>query len=392
MTERTHAYLRELRRYYAEHGLYPYTYIILPLALFGIYTVAFSAEGSHRGDVPWLGGDLNVWMAGVVIAGASTAVFLPSFWVPYRHRRGLLAVLSVWIIPTSFVLPTTVFLHIFSLAIAARLATTRQAVVATAVVTLVATANVFALWSWFRWPALSLWYVVPPAFAFIGWLSILDFARERMYARLKLAQAETDQLSAAQERERIARDLHDLLGHSLSLIAVKAELVERLGQRDLERTHKENRDVVRIARSALSEVRQAVDNYRAPRIKTELANADLALRSVSARLESDIAVLDLPASHEAALAYIIREAVTNVMRHAEASRCRVTLEQVDDTVHLRIHDDGRGARGLEGSGTRGMRERIAALGGRFERRDEHGTLVLVEVPLQPAIAVPGGSR
>lgn len=123
--ERTHAYLREVRRYYDEHGLYPFTYAVLPLALFAFYTAAFVAEGSHLGDVSWLERTTSAWGAGLVIAGVATVLFLPTFWARYPRRKALLAVLSAWIVPTSFVLPTAVMLHLLSLAVAARLATTR---------------------------------------------------------------------------------------------------------------------------------------------------------------------------------------------------------------------------------------------------------------------------
>src|SRR5262245_47604542 len=131
------------------------------------------------------------------------------------------------------------------------------------------------------------------------------------------------------ERERIARDMHDLLGHTLSVIVLKSELASKLADRDPKRAAAEIRDVETISRNALAEVRRAIHGYRGERLLDELASARKALAAAGVTLTEDIAACTLGADEERALALGLREAVTNVVRHAQASQCRICLNTVD---------------------------------------------------------------
>jgi two-component system sensor histidine kinase DesK len=202
----------------------------------------------------------------------------------------------------------------------------------------------------------------------------------RANKQLAMAQEEIEHLAKVAERERIARDLHDVLGHTLSLIILKSELASKLADRDPQRARDEIRDVERISREALSEVRQAVRGYRAG-LQQELDGATAMLRTASIELTSNFDAVPLAAGQEAILALALREAVTNLVRHAEASHCTIELRRSGDEICLTISDDGRGGGREDGAGISGMRERITALGGSVSRDGSHGTTLTVTLPV-----------
>ena len=192
----------------------------------------------------------------------------------------------------------------------------------------------------------------------------LHFARVRdMNRDLRLAREEVERLARVAERERIARDLHDVLGHTLTLITLKSALATRLAERDPARAAEEMRDVERASREALQEVRAAVAGRRDVGLAAELASARAMLTAAGIAVEHVATPVALSSSQEAALALAVREAVTNVVRHAGASRCRITLTGDGAARSLAIEDDGRGKRGPDGNGLTGMRDRVRALGG-----------------------------
>ena len=225
-----------------------------------------------------------------------------------------------------------------------------------------------------------------------GAANVFDAERERAQRRLRRADEEIERLAALAERERIARDLHDLLGHTLSLIVVKSELAARLAESEPARAGDEMRDVERIGREALSEVRTAVVGYRAKGLGGELdgARRALAAAGVEATVEADLPAL--PIAHESALALALRESVTNVVRHADARHATIRIGVEESRVVLEVADDGRGGSGPEGAGLTGMRERIAALGGAVQRDGESGMRVRVTLPVEATTTVAGARR
>ena len=171
-----------------------------------------------------------------------------------------------------------------------------------------------------------------------------------------------EQLAIASERERVARDVHDVLGHSLTVIAVKTELAARLLDREPARASAELAEVQDLARQALAEVRSTVGGLRAAGLEDELAAARSALAAADVRLEVIGSVADLDPRHRTAAGWIVREAVTNVVRHAHASRCEIgmgadRLWVTDDGVGVDV-DAGRASHGL-----RGLEERVRSSGG-----------------------------
>lgn len=200
------------------------------------------------------------------------------------------------------------------------------------------------------------------------------------------AHEEARHLAAVAERERIARDLHDLLGHTLSVIVLKSELASKLADRDPVRATAEIREVERISRHALAEVRRAIHGYRGERLDDELMAAQRALEAAGVALVADVEAVPLGADEDRALALALREAITNVVRHARATTCRVTLSQHPGIVRLTVQDDGIGGGGLEGAGLAGMRTRLTALGGTLHHDGTSGTRLTLEIPARQKTA------
>lgn len=209
--------------------------------------------------------------------------------------------------------------------------------------------------------------------------------RNRMNRKLRKANEEIEHLAKVAERERIARDLHDVLGHTLSVITLKSELAAKLMDRDPQRAGEEILEVSEISRQALSEVRDAIRGYRAKGLAAELVQAKSTLETAGVSVQCDAATtVKLPAMQESVLSLAVREGVTNVVRHAQARSCRLRLEQQNGSCRLEIHDDGRGGFDGEGNGLRGMRERVEMLGGTLERNTASGTKLIITLPLKDA--------
>jgi two-component system sensor histidine kinase DesK len=207
--------------------------------------------------------------------------------------------------------------------------------------------------------------------------------RNRMNRKLRKANEEIENLAKVAERERIARDLHDVLGHTLSVITLKSELAGKLLDRDPQRAGKEIREVEQISRQALSEVRDAIRGYRSLGLVAELAQAKATLETAGLTVQCEAATtVRLPAVEESVLSLAVREAVTNVVRHAQARTCRLRIEQQNGSCRLEIHDDGCGTSNGEGNGLRGMRERVEMLGGTLDRSTEAGTTLTITLPLK----------
>ncbi len=229
-------------------------------------------------------------------------------------------------------------------------------------------------------------YMITGMFVVVVGISNLYVARaKRADARLRAAQAENVELAAVAERERIARDLHDVLGHTLSVIVLKAELAGRLIGRgspdENARAAAEIADVERTARTALAEVREAIGGYRAKGLRAEVEQARMTLDAAGVALKCESLPPSLHAREETVLSLALREAVTNIVRHARATECIMRFNTTQDGfASLEVEDNGRATIAREGNGLRGMRERVQQLGGRFRIEAERGTKLVIEVP------------
>jgi two-component system sensor histidine kinase DesK len=238
-----------------------------------------------------------------------------------------------------------------------------------------------AMWVGYPWQAL-VWML--PMTVVIGVIVNVEAAAGEKDLALQLSHDEVRRLAATAERERIGRDLHDLLGHTLSLITLKLELSRKLIDRDPATARTEIAEAERVARHALAEVRSAVTGFRAADLAAELASARLLLESSSVALEYD-APPALSPDIERPLALVLREAATNIARHARASRAEVRFAREGGQLRMRIVDDGRGSSGVEGNGLAGMRARVRELGGSLAFASARGGTT-VEVALALPVA------
>ena len=216
-------------------------------------------------------------------------------------------------------------------------------------------------------------------------LGISNFAYSRQQLasdQLRLANAEIERLAQQGERERIARDLHDLLGHTLTVIVLKSDIANRMFKLDPEMAHREIGEVEQTARKALAEVREAVVGYRAEGFVAEVTQARRALTAAGVQMTTNIEPELLTEAQVNTMCLALREAVTNVARHAKATVCNLELKLEEEQVRLTIEDNGAGELREEGSGLRGMRERLSALGGQLqlERQRGGGTLLTIDIP------------
>jgi len=215
----------------------------------------------------------------------------------------------------------------------------------------------------------------------VGAASISRAALEDKTRALVSAQEEVKQMAATAERERIGRDLHDLLGRTLTLIAIKADLAVKLSARDPAGAETQMREVAATARTALAEVRAAVAGMTGATLSREIASARTALAAagIACIVDGDAETINQGAG--AVLAMTLREAVTNVIRHSGARSCRIAVMCGANGLVLTVSDDGDGGALREGGGIGGARSRLAAAGGRLRvTGDADGTQLVAYLP------------
>ncbi|MFF4028235.1 sensor histidine kinase [Streptomyces sviceus] len=257
--------------------------------------------------------------------------------------------------------------------------------------------------------------------AYATWISTMVTAAimslSEAVRQLREAREELARRAVEEERLRFSRDLHDLLGHTLSVIVVKSEAARRLAPRDLEAALVQVCDIESVGRQALTEIREAVTGYREGSLSTDLDRATSALRAAGIEPVVHRSGPPLSARTEALLGWVVREAVTNAVRHSGAERCEISVRGSAERVQLRVWDDGRGAAGethlpgsaagtapvpapavalaasvasvvatpgIGGTGLKGLAERLAAAGGRLEAgpAPRGGFLVRAELPVE----------
>ena len=232
---------------------------------------------------------------------------------------------------------------------------------------------------WAVLPLLSLLSVdgFPPYFFLMIWPIMLGAVMLRIFGeREEVAHRAQRQHALVAERERVARDVHDVLGHSLTALSVKAELAARLIVVVPDRARLELESIQETARQALAEVRATVGGLRAGNLEAELAALPRVLADAGIETTVEGSVADTDPRHRTLLAWVLRESVTNVVRHAHATHVVIRLDQSG----LTVADDGTGLGHAEGNGLRGMRERVSAAGGTLDLSGDPGTRVQVVLP------------
>jgi two-component system sensor histidine kinase DesK len=323
------------------------------------------------------------WLA----TGLAVAIFLPmyfwSFWV--RGWKAALPLAGMAVLGLAFVpfnSSAEVFL-LYASGLVGFLGNTKHSVVALAIIV-----GAIALQSWILDYGVGYWAPCIVMAVVFGGFCINWVEAERSNAKLHMKQEEIERLATIAERERIGRDLHDLLGHTLSLNVLKARLANKLINKDIDKARQEISDIEQISRDALQEVREAVQGYRSAGFSGELENALLALEAADITGEFSTADITLEPTQDCVLAMTLREAITNVIRHSGAKRCHVSLSRSDSAIKLEIDDDGRGGRFVEGSGLSGMRERLISNGGGLHIDSSDGMKITASMPAKASRQAP----
>ena len=341
-------------------GWLPYAWLV--------YLGSFFVEPIVRG---W---DPGYWAATIV----GTLVFLGSYFRGYWERGARLVALVSFQMALGIAFSpvnrgASVF-FVYAASFAGMLDRSRDAMRLLAAITAIG-----AVTAWVVDAPLFYWITVIVFAPLIGGVNLHFRQVEVANAGLRRAHAEIERLAAVAERERIARDLHDVLGHTLSLIILKSQLASKLADTNPSRAAKEIREVEQVARSAMAEVRETIRGYRTT-LDGEVAQARSILEAAGIRAEISVELTAPDASRDEVFAFALREGVTNVVRHSGATVCRVHVRQSEDACTLTIDDDGHGTVDAEGNGVRGMRERVVAVGGVLTYDGSAGTCLTVTLP------------
>jgi two-component system sensor histidine kinase DesK len=210
--------------------------------------------------------------------------------------------------------------------------------------------------------------------------------RGQLQEKLEDANKKISELVKLEERQRIARDLHDTLGQKLSLIGLKSDLARKLIYKDPEHARNEMKDVQQTARTALNEVRKLVSQMRGIRLKEEIIHVKQILKAAQINLicDQEFTLKNVPLLNENILSMCLKEAVNNVVRHSGASTCYISIEQSRNWIEIIVRDDGNGKitkdNFTRGNGLTGMTERLEFVNGSLEIISREGTTLLIKVP------------
>lgn len=341
-----------------------------------LYSVFWFAEPIHRRSIV-------VWVVFLVFYGTFLTGYL-------RVLRGSRQEQRLWLV-VLFLLgylyypfnPNAGGEFVFAVAVSSfflRQGTTLSAFRTFAAVVVAQSAGLFLETWWLHLP----WSIAQSVVFFmvvIG-LSNFTFARQVFVSgQLRTANKEIERLTQQTERERIARDLHDLLGHTLTVIAVKSDVANRLFFLQPSVADREIAEVEATAREALREVRSAVSGYRTEGVAAEVSKVRNVFESVGVKLATTMGIVDFSPVESGLLCFVLREATTNILRHACATECRVEIS-ANPLIRLTIDDDGIGKQGADGNGILGMRERLRQARGSLtiDRSPLGGMRVLAEFP------------
>jgi two-component system sensor histidine kinase DesK len=359
----------------------PNGFTFLPWLLMGVGALSHLLQG--RADNPWLAGAgllaFNSLYIGVVFS-AFRPVHRPA-WGPYL-QLGLLGAVT-FALGIGYGGSWLLFFPLFGMAAGTLL---RGRGIGLFMFVLSFAAGLVAGWSdhdpWF---AVTIGYgTALSGLVTASVLSLVDAVRELRETRQELARTAVDK-----ERLRFSRDLHDLLGHTLSVVVVKAEAVRRVLPHDVEAAKGQAADIEAVGRQALTEIREAVTGYREGSLRTELERAASLLDDSGIEVVTRREGPPLPAQTEALLSWVVREGATNAVRHSRASRCEIAVRSAEGRVRLTVTDDGRGPVGsgqetTGGTGLRGLAERLAAAGGRLDHGADggRGFRLVAELPVE----------
>ena len=344
-------------------GLLPYVWLVY---LFMLLIPAWFAEQS------W------IFIASV----ACTLVFLPlyffTFWQTGR-KAGLcvLGILAIGMSAAEFNPGASVF-FVYAAAFCHQLGPPKKAFLL--VLSVAALATLYAILL-----QLPPHFYLPAVFfsLMVGGVNIYDCELRKKNRQLKISQDELKKVDATAERERIARDLHDVIGHTFSLISVKAQLAEKLIEPQPDKAKNELRELQSISRKAMAEVRSVVSQYQKKDMASELAKAKVLMQSADIKLHCDCAELPGESLLNSSLAYVLRESLTNIVKHSEAKNCWIDYQQTNHKHRLRIINDCHPQllNIQQGNGLNGIKERVAQLNGTVSLSQSQQFSIQIEVPV-----------
>ena len=360
---------------HAEHGWTPYVWLIY-VAPYVAWPFVVPVRLMGSAPAGWI-----LWLAGLVLF---LRLYFRSYWVDGSRRLPLVAALAALGAVLAPINHGAVCFFTYAAGFVGGAAAAGRA--GGWIAGLTACGVLAALAS--PWEPLLVLSGVALMTPIIGFVNLHYAETRRRDASLALAHEEIARLATVAERERIAGDLHDLLGHTLSVIVLKSELASKLLPRDRARAAAEIADVERVSREALAEVRRAVHGFRSATLDDELARARAVLSAAGVDVEVNASraagagggagTLPPPLDHAAAM--ILREAVTNIVRHARAARCRLAVAGEEDRLVLRIEDDGVGGPVAGGAGMESMRARARDVGGTLDVAGGCGVTVILRAP------------
>lgn len=217
----------------------------------------------------------------------------------------------------------------------------------------------------------------------VSLLGRVEQAKQRHRASERQSADEIKQLATMVERERIGRDLHDILGHTLSSIILKADLAEKLLTRQqTEAAQQQLSELSQIARDALSQVRQSVSGYKHQGLTAEVTKLLNRLRDAGFQAELNGKLPSMDPRRETAVVLALTELVTNIMRHSKGDSCQLGFVQRGNQLHIHLSDNGSCSELKEGNGITGLRERLAAIGASLTFEQGEGMTARIQLPLQ----------
>lgn len=343
-------------------GLLPYVWLVY-LAMF-VMPLGF-------GERP----DWHIWVSLAVLPIFLTLYFYTFWQSGFRVLLCIMAILAIGMATAWFNAGASVF-FVYAAAFCVHLGNPKKALIL--VITIALSAGVYsyilAMPGYFYFPAIVISIL-------IGFVNIYEGELRQKNRLLKHSQEELKLMAANAERERIARDLHDLIGHTFSLITVKAQLAYKLADVDLAKSKSEIKELENLSRSAMAEVRETVHNFQQKNMTSEIAKARLLTDSADIKLTTDIQFIPENEAVNSALAWVIREAFTNIIKHAEASECQLNGKKQSGHYLLMIQNDGpQNKEIVEGNGLKGLRERVTALNGTLTIETNPYFSIQVDIP------------
>lgn len=316
----------------------------------------------------------------LLLASVGTILFLMvyfnGYWVSAKTVRfNILAIVLIGTAMSYLSAGASVF-FVFAGAFCCRLGGTRKAIIGIGLIVIW-----IGLLSWYL--SYGSYFYIPAAVftCLIGGVNIYQYDISLKRKELILTQQEVRHLARTSERERIARDLHDLIGHTFSVITLKAELANKLIDKDLDKARQEIKALENISRDALSQIREVVTGYRTSDLSTELAHAKYVLESNDINFEYHFDEFEMDENTNKELAIILKELVTNILKHSKADRVDASILKNHQAICMMVKDNGIGFsdQPKSGFGLKGISERVSKLKGELSIDSSSGTVVEINL-------------